>query len=99
MNDLDKLEKAILDLHGCASMHTASIAVHETFQGKTVWQGAVEVFSLPDHPKAKEAYAWSYETDAGETRYVAVLGVPPVNSAYDAVRAYIAAQIQKQNKE
>src|SRR4029450_11949988 len=74
-----------------------SIAVHETFEGKTVWQGVVEAFSLPTHPKAKKAYAWSYKNDAGEVHHVAVLGVPPINSAYDAVRAYIVAASQKKN--
>ena len=95
MNDLGKLKKTIFDLHGCASFHTASIAVHETFEGKTVWQGVVEAFSLRNHPKAKKAYAWSHKNDAGEVHHVAVLGVPPINSAYDAVRAYIVAESQK----
>jgi len=94
MNDLGKLKKAISDLHGCESFHKASIAVHETFEGKTVWQGVVEIFSLVNHPKAKEAYAWNYKNDDGELRHVAVLGVPPINSAYDAVRAYIVAEAQ-----
>ena len=95
MNDLGKLKKAILDLHGCDSAHVASIAVHETFEHKTVWRGVVEVFSLVNHPRAKEAYAWSYDNDAGELRHVAVLGIPPVNSAHDAVRAYIVAEAKK----
>jgi hypothetical protein len=96
MNDLGKLKKAILDLHGCESNHVASIPVHETFEGKTVWQGVVEVFSLRNHPKAKEAYAWSYKSEEGETRYVAILGVPPIYTAINAVRAYIVAEAQKQ---
>jgi hypothetical protein len=91
MTDIDRLRKAILDLHGCDSFHAGSIAVHETFQGQTIWRGVVEVFELRGHPTATNAYAWSYKTDAGETRYVAVLGVPPVNSAADAVRAYVIA--------
>jgi hypothetical protein len=95
MNDLGKLKKTILDLHGCNSTHVVSVAVHETFEGKSVWQGVVEIFSLINHPKAKKAYAWSYKNDAGELRQVAVLGVPPINSAYDAVRAYIVAEGQK----
>ena len=90
MNDLGKLKKAILDLHGCDRFHAASIAVHETFQSKTAWEGVVEVFALLNHPRAREGYAWSYKTDAGESRHVAILGLPPVNSAHDAVRAYIA---------
>jgi hypothetical protein len=98
MNDLGKLKKAIFDLHGCNSAHAASISVHETFEGKTVWQGVVEIFSLVNHPKPKHAYAWSYKNDAGEVRHVAVLGVSPINSAYDAVRAYIVSESQKQSK-
>jgi hypothetical protein len=30
------------------------------FEGKTAWQGTVEVFDLIGHPKAKRAYAWTY---------------------------------------
>jgi hypothetical protein len=93
---LETLRKAIRDLHGCDSIHLMSVPVHETFQGKTAWEGTVQVFLLVDHPKAKEGYAWSYTADNGETRYVAVLGVPPISTAIDAVRAYIASQAQKQ---
>ena len=95
MTEIERLQKAIKDLHGCDSTHAASVPVHETFQGKTAWEGVVEVFLMVGHPLASRAYAWSYKTDDGETRYVAILGVPPVNSALDAVRAYIAAEARK----
>jgi len=36
------------------------VPVHEVFQGKTLWQGDVEVFDLAGHPKAKRAYGWSH---------------------------------------
>ena len=62
--------------------------VVETFRGKIVWQGQVEVFALKGHPKAKRCYAWSHEED-GKRRYVAVLELPPVNSPVTAVRAAI----------
>ena len=52
----------------------------------------MEVFALKGHPKAGLAYAWSHETDTGGRRFVAVLGIPPVGSALDAVRASIAAE-------
>jgi hypothetical protein len=55
------------------------------------------VFLLKRHPKADKAYAWSYKTDTGETRYVAVLKISPISSALDAVRAYVLAQVEKQN--
>ena len=40
-----------------------SVEVKETFEGKTVWQGAVKLFALTGHPSgATRAYAWSYPT-------------------------------------
>jgi hypothetical protein len=63
--------------------------VHEVFQGKTVWDGKVEVFELIGHPKAKRAYGWSHpegENDQGE-RFVTVLAIPPVNSPRTVVQA------------
>jgi len=63
-----------------------------TFRGKVAWEGEVEVFAVTGHPKAAHAYAWEHETDEGNRAFVAVLGVPPVNSAQDAVRASIVAE-------
>jgi hypothetical protein len=69
--------------------------VCEMFQGEVAWEGVVQVFWVYRHPRARHAYAWSHETDEGGRRYVAVLGIPPVNSAQDAVRASIAAETQR----
>ncbi|MBI3001948.1 MAG: hypothetical protein HYY46_26345 [Deltaproteobacteria bacterium] len=96
MTEIERLEKAILDLHGCKGKHARSVPIHETFEGQTVWQGVVEVFNLENHPQAKIAYAWSYKGDDAKTHYVAVLGVPPVNSAEDAVRSYVVSESRKQ---
>ena len=98
MTGIERLEKTIKDLHGVIGQHAASIAVHEKFEGKTVWQGVVEVFEIKGHPQARFAYAWSYKADSGEQRYAAVLGVPPVDSAEDAVRAYIVSQSVKNSQ-
>jgi hypothetical protein len=95
MTEIERLQQTIKDLHDCQSEHVESVPVREVFQGQPVWEGTVEVFRLLDHPQGKQAYAWSYKTDAGKKQYVAVLGVPPVNSAQDAVRAYIVAQAEK----
>jgi len=92
MTDRERLRKAIRDLHGVEGTYLRSEPIHETFQGETVWEGIVEVFALKGHPKAGLAYAWSHETDEGKRRYVAVLGVPPIKSAQDAVRASIVAE-------
>jgi hypothetical protein len=95
VSETERLRKAIRDMHGVEATYLRSDPVHETFHGKTVWDGMVEVFALKGHPKAGLAYAWSHETDEGGRRYVAVLGVPPIKSAQDAVRASIAAQTRE----
>lgn len=69
--------------------------VHEQHEGETVWIGDVEVFALAGHPQANVAYAWSYETDDGKRRTVTVLGIPPIDTATDAVRAAIASGQQR----
>ena len=98
MGYIEQLKKAIRDLHGCESNHEASIAVNETFQSAKVWQGAVEIFALVNHPTAKTAYAWGYKTNDGKMCYVAVLEIPPIQSVHDAVRAYIVAESRKKLK-
>lgn len=87
------LQRAIKDLHGLQATHLESVPITETFQGKTVWDGAVEVFSVTGHPKASRCYAWSHREGDNDqdTRYIAVLGLPPVISPRDAVRAAIAS--------
>ncbi len=92
MEDIKPLLEAIRCLHGCESTWVRSEAVHETFKGETVWQGEVKVFQLQGHPEAELAYAWSAMVDekTGKRRFIAVLGIPPISSAVDAVRASIA---------
>ena len=90
----DALHRAIRDLHGCESRWVEAVPVTETFEGQTVWEGAVQVFDLIDHPTAKRAYAWSHPTDdeSGPRRYVAVLQEGPVNSPRKAVQAAIVQE-------
>jgi hypothetical protein len=96
MTETERLQKAIRDLHGLESEYVKSVPVREILQGKTVWEGDVRVFRVRGHPQARHAYVWSYIGEAGETRYLAVLGVPPINSAQDAVKAAVMAHIEKQ---
>jgi len=94
---LDRLQVAIQQLHKCGAVYRESVPVHELFQGKTVWQGQVEVFDLTGHPKATRCFAWSHREgpeDQGE-RFVAVLAIPPVNSPRTAVQASILNDLQK----
>lgn len=83
---LPALLDAIRHMHGCEARWVASEPVHETHEGKTVWEGEVQVFDLVGHPKAARAYAWSHETEGGRRRFHAVLGMPPVVSPAMAVR-------------
>ena len=46
------------------------------------------------HPKAKRAYAWTYR-DGDQNKTVAVLEIPPVDSAENAVKVAIAAKARK----
>ena len=41
MSPLANLKQAIRNLHGCGSTWVESVAVKETFQGRTVWEGTV----------------------------------------------------------
>ena len=97
MTEIERLQKAIKNLHGYDSRHMGTVHIEETFQGQTVWEGMVELFFLINHPEAKEAYAWIHETDCGERRYVTVLGISPVECPRDAVKAYITARSQNRS--
>ncbi len=91
MKNLEKLREVVASLHGGGPKHLETAKVHETMDGKTAWQGEVEVFELEDHEKATKAFAWSYLTDDGKRQYVAVLNVPPIVSPREAVQAAIAS--------
>jgi hypothetical protein len=101
MDYILQLKNAILNLHGCEAEYTETVPVVETFQGETVWQGDVEIFDVRGHPKAKRCYAWSHLTGKDDTnrRFVAVLELPPVNSAQTAVQAAVVAEIKDARKE
>ena len=97
MTYLEGLRDAIQRLHGCQSQHLTTAFVAETSPDGTVRKGAVEVFALINHPTAKRCFAWARDTDDGK-RYVAVLEVPPVDSAQKAVRAAIVDEAKKRAK-
>jgi hypothetical protein len=92
---IQELKQLIRELYGTDSTHVDTVPVNETFQGKTVWAGMVEVFELHDHPKATHAYAWAHETDNPEfpIRHITVLKIPPVESPVTAVRAAISQEL------
>ncbi len=90
---LDQLATALERQHGGKARLREAVPVSETFQGRPVWEGVVHVFDLEGHPKATRAYAWSSPIEGStKRRFYAVLGVPPIFTAVDAVRAAIVAE-------
>jgi hypothetical protein len=98
MTYLDELRDVIRRLHGAESTHVESVPVKETFKGKTVWDGVVEVFDLHGHPTASRVYAWTHDTDDSNKprRHVTVLHSHPIESARHAVRAAIVQEFREQ---
>jgi hypothetical protein len=94
---LDKLKQAILKLHGYEATYLESESILETFEGKTVWRGIVAIFQVTGHPTASRCYAWGYQESDGNMRYIAVLGVPPVDSPRKAVQVSIVADTKQKS--
>ena len=89
----DQLKQAVKSQHGGTATHIQSVPVHQSFRGKEVWNGAVQVYDLKGSPSgATRAYAWSYGLDDGKRRFMAVLHVGPITSPREAVRAAIVAE-------
>ena len=86
-----KIQDAIQAMHGCLPA-TSRLSPSLSFS-RVRWRGdgVVETFELGGHPKAKRCHAWSYEQN-GETQYVTVLELPPVDSAESDVKVAIAAK-------
>jgi hypothetical protein len=92
---IEELRDVIRHLHGVESKHVESVPIKEVFQGKTVWEGIVEVFDLKNHPKAKRLYAWAYDTgNPKKPKHVTVLHMGPVTSPLKAVQAAIVEEFR-----
>ena len=101
---IEQLKQAVEKACGCKAQHARSSAVIEGFEGQRVWDGVVETFNLKSHPRAQKCYAFKFIEEAYapaiRTHPVnpvikTVLGVPPINSPEDAVRAAVAAQARQ----
>lgn len=92
---IQEIQAVFLKLHGCDAEYVETVPVVEEFQGQTIWQGDVEVFDLRGHPKATRGYGWGYVVgEEGGRKYFAILGLPPVDSPQNAVRAAVVAEIK-----
>ena len=96
MSHIEELQRVIHHLHGAEATHRESVPVKETWQGKTIWDGVVEVFDLHGHPKTDTVYAWLHDTGDPErpVQHVTVLHIHPALTPLSAVRAFIMQGIQ-----
>jgi hypothetical protein len=87
----DQLKRAVEAQHGGRATHVQSVPVHESRNGQTIWNGAVQVYDLADSPSgATRAYAWSHGFPDGKRQLFAVLHAGPVTGPREAVRAIVA---------
>jgi hypothetical protein len=84
---LEIIQRAVENIVGGPVSHFETVSVAESFRGKLIWKGMVEVFKVKNPPPDK-AYGWVFPAQ-GYNDYVAFLGVPPINTPSDAVRVWI----------
>jgi hypothetical protein len=81
---IGKFKKA----HRCEAEFMYTIPVREVFPGNKIWDGAVWLFKLTGHEKARFGYAWLHPNSAGDSLEVTtVLELGRIDSASMAVRA------------
>jgi len=99
---IERIRRAVEEMESCEARHVMSQPILELYNNQPVWDGVVEVFDLTNHPKAEResfsplrAYAWEAKNDKSETEYTVVLGLPPIKTARDAVKAAVVAYLKK----
>jgi hypothetical protein len=92
---IEKLQRAVEEMHGCSATWLESASVPEAFQGRPAWNSVVQIFAITGNLRASKCYAWSSPMEDNQGRqFFAVLEIAPIRSAADAVRAAIA-QMQR----
>lgn len=94
MNAIERLKELIEREYGTTARHVETVAVHETFEGETIWDGEVEVFEVPEFPDADRVFAWAFDGGNGEQQ-VTVAQIPPATTPENAVKAYIVSEYGK----
>lgn len=88
--NIEQLKQVVEQQHNCVAQFVESVAVKETFQGQTVWEGIVYIFDLTGHSLANCCYAWSSPMEGStKRRFYAVLNISPIDSPEKAVSAAI----------
>ena len=94
--DIAALTRAVERLHGHTAIWEHTVSVQESFQGRPVWEGDVEVFRLDGAPGATRCYAWNHDIEGGRQKFYAVLHAGPIDSPAAAVRASIVQEFRHQ---
>ena len=88
----DQLKNAIEAQHGGRATFVRSVPVHHSLRGKTLWNGAVQVFDLAENAEgATRAYAWSQGSADGQRRFHIIVDGGTVTGPREAVSAFLAA--------
>ena len=85
------IQSAIQKMSGRESAHLQTVPVKETYAGRLIWEGNVEVFSLLGEGASRRCYVWADGTDGN--KITVVLEVPPVVSPVTAVRSKIVKEL------
>ena len=93
MSQIQELKDALEKLHGVKATHQESVPVKETWKGKTVWEGIVEVFHIEGHPRTDKAYVWLHDSGNGVFP-VTVLHIHPALTPLAAVQAFILQELR-----
>lgn len=89
----DQLKQAVESQHGGTATHVQSVPIHQSYNGKTTWNGAVQVYDLADSPSgATRAYAWSCGREDGSRQFIIVLRAGPVTGPREAVMAAMVSE-------
>lgn len=90
------LVDAIRHLHACEAQHIDTVPICELHpDGRVVWEGDVEVFTLTGHATASRCYAWSHVTTGTRRQFYAVLHTGPVDSPAKAVQAVVVQAVRR----
>ena len=95
MNYQEELTVALQRECGCKARFLYTIPVREVFRGNKIWDGAVWLFRLTGHKKAKFGYAWLHPNDScDDLKVTVVLEIPPIDSAQRAVRESVTGSVK-----
>ena len=90
-----ELLRHVKSLHGTDAKFIKSEPVEESFDEQIVWQGFVHTFELIGHAKTDACFAWSSPVEGSDNRkFYAVLKIPPIETAQDAVKAAIISDFK-----